>query len=102
MKHIFQSILVLLFIILLSNNKAFSQKVYVQENGKKYHLKNCNVAGNGKKGLSINDAKKAGYSACNVCRPNDGNSSKSKTKKKEKPITPATKPQSSISDFRHE
>jgi hypothetical protein len=51
--------------------KSFSQTVYVQETGKKYHSKNCSAAGTGKKGMTIVEAKKEGYTACKVCKPDD-------------------------------
>ncbi len=71
MKPIFKTILSAFIIILLFSARAYSQTVYVQETGKKYHMKNCSVAGTGKKGMSIDEAKKAGYTACKVCKPDD-------------------------------
>jgi hypothetical protein len=70
--------------------KSFSQTVYVQETGKKYHTKNCSAAGTGKKGMTVTEAKKEGYTACKVCKPDDvavANKPKEKLK-----TAPASKP----------
>lgn len=42
--------------------------VYVTENGKKYHQKNCRLK-HGSKGIKLSDAKKKGYKPCEVCKP---------------------------------
>jgi len=55
----------------LTVNLSQAQTVYVTEGGKKYHMKNCSVVSTGKKGLELNDAKKKGYSACSVCKPDE-------------------------------
>lgn len=40
--------------------------VYVKENGKKYHKRNCKLV-KGKKGIKLSEAKKNGYEPCKVC-----------------------------------
>jgi len=40
--------------------------VYVKENGKKYHKRNCKLV-SGKKGIKLSEAKKKGYEPCKVC-----------------------------------
>lgn len=42
--------------------------VYVTENGKKYHVKNCRLK-HGSTGVKLSVAKKKGYTACAVCKP---------------------------------
>ncbi len=34
-------------------------------------MKNCSVAGTGKKGMTVANAKKAGYTSCKVCKPEE-------------------------------
>jgi hypothetical protein len=55
----------LLFLFAL-HTKA--QTVYVAENGKKYHAKNCTLVPTGKIGLTLQQAKKNGYTACKHCK----------------------------------
>ncbi len=40
--------------------------VYVKENGKKFHKRNCKLV-SGKKGIKLSEAKKKGYEPCKVC-----------------------------------
>ncbi len=61
-------IISLLFLFTL-HTKA--QTVYVTENGKKYHAKNCTLAPTGKTGLTLQQAKKNGYTACKNCKSNE-------------------------------
>lgn len=61
-----------------------AQTVYVTENGKKFHKKNCDLAKTGKKGIELKDAKKQGYEACKSCKPEEAIEPK---KEKEKPKT---------------
>jgi hypothetical protein len=73
--------------------KSFAQTVYVQETGKKYHIKNCSAAGTGKKGMTIAEAKKEGYTACKVCKPDNIAMPKNPKTEKLKVIkAPSTKP----------
>lgn len=61
--------LVFLCFLLLSNYGYLSaQTVYVTENGKKYHAKNCSLAKTGKKGITLAEAKKGGFEACKSCK----------------------------------
>ncbi len=69
MKHFDRTAIGVVALFTLITMNSFSQTVYVQETGKKYHIKTCSVAGNGKKGMTIADAKKAGYVPCKVCKP---------------------------------
>lgn len=94
MKQIAKILSICLVVFLLASSKTFSQTVYVQEQGKKYHMKNCSVAGTGKKGLSIAEAKKAGYTACKICKPDDTTPAKPKTNNPKKQNSPADKPKS--------
>lgn len=65
MKNIITSIILALFLVV---GKAKAQTVYVTDNGKKFHMKNCDVAKTGKKGMELTEAKKQGYEACKVCK----------------------------------
>ena len=56
--------------------------VYVKEKGKKYHKKNCKVAGAGKTGIKLSEALKRGYEPCSVCKPPEKPKTKKKTTKK--------------------
>ncbi len=51
----------------LAFSKVQAQTVYVTEQGKKYHSKNCRLAPKGKKGISLEEAKRLGYHACKIC-----------------------------------
>jgi len=42
--------------------------VYVTEQGKKYHVKNCRLK-HGSKGMKLSEAKSKGYKPCAVCKP---------------------------------
>ena len=53
--------------------------VYVKEKGKKYHKRNCKVAGAGKTGIKLSEALKRGYTACSVCKPPEKTATKKKT-----------------------
>lgn len=68
MKKIFQIFCLSLFLLLVGSAKSFAQTVYVTDNGKKFHAKNCSLAKTGKKGLSLAEAKKGGYEACKNCK----------------------------------
>ena len=85
MKLSIKTIVCIVTFLFFIATKTFSQTVYVQETGKKYHMKNCTVAGTGKTGMTITEAKKAGYTACKVCKPDEtGNKSNGKPKTTEK------------------
>lgn len=64
-KHFISAAAIALFLI---GGKVKAQTVYVTESGKKYHMKNCDVAKTGKKGIELTEAKKQGYEACKVCK----------------------------------
>ena len=42
--------------------------VYVTEQGKAYHKKNCTLK-HGSTGMKLSEAKKKGYKPCKVCKP---------------------------------
>jgi len=83
--NVFLKTFLLFFALAFSSEIAFSQTVYVQESGKKFHLKNCSVAGTGKKGVKVSEAKKLGYEACKVCKPLEQKEENKKTQPKDKP-----------------
>lgn len=62
-----KSIIITMFICVFYS-KTNAQTVYVTENGKKYHAKNCQLAKTGKKGLSLTEALQNGYEACKNCK----------------------------------
>lgn len=84
MQKFIKTIICVFVLTILISIKSFSQTVYVQETGKKYHMKNCTAAGTGKKGMTVAEAKKAGYSACKVCKPDEAAAAE-KPKPAEKP-----------------
>lgn len=42
--------------------------VYVTDQGKKYHVKNCRLK-HGSSGIKLSVAKQKGYKPCAVCKP---------------------------------
>lgn len=68
-KNILSFFLVALFYFTV--NLAQAQTVYVTDGGKKFHMKNCSVVNTGKKGIEVSEAKKKGYTACSVCKPDE-------------------------------
>ena len=68
--------------IALSFTKLKAQTVYITENGKKYHAKNCSIVKTGKKGITLNEARKIGYEPCKVCKAEDIEKQEEKTDKK--------------------
>ena len=75
-------LLALVLFFLTSHLK--SQTVYITENGKKYHSKNCALAKTGKKGIDLALAKKEGYEPCKACKVETEASVKDKPKEKVK------------------
>ncbi len=73
---------VIAFILFLNTSCAKAQTVYVTDNGKKYHAKNCDVVKTGKKGIELSEAKKQGYEACKVCKVNHETKEADKAKDK--------------------
>lgn len=82
---VFLKTFLLFFALTLVSEMVCGQTVYVQESGKKIHLKNCSVAGTGKKGMKVSEAKKLGYEACKVCKPLAQKEEDKKTQLKDKP-----------------
>jgi hypothetical protein len=46
-----------------------SETVYVTDTGSKYHRSTCQYLDQTKRAISLNDAKKQGYTPCSVCNP---------------------------------
>ncbi len=64
----FLFLLVLLMAGLAINTKA--QKVYVSSKGEKYHTADCKLSGDANS-LTLAAAKKAGKTACAMCKPDE-------------------------------
>jgi hypothetical protein len=69
MKNSFFYKLLFFILFVFAVNLANAQTVYVTEKGKKYHKKNCSVVPEGKRGISLAEAKKQGYEPCASCKP---------------------------------
>jgi len=85
MKHqvLFQRLFfVLLFVCFQAS--AFSQTVFISSKGKKYHVENCKILGEDKKGVSVEEAKKQGYKACRKCKVKQIEAIKRKEKEEKK------------------
>jgi hypothetical protein len=67
-----------LVLIIISLSGLQAQTVYVTDNGKKYHAKNCSLVKTGKKGLEMKEAIRQGYTACNICKPDELHEGKKK------------------------
>lgn len=85
-----KNILAICFITLfLIGSKLTAQTVYVTETGKKYHAKNCDIVKTGKKGITLDEAKKKGLEPCKVCKveaePKTADKPKTIDKLKDKP-----------------
>ncbi len=50
--------------------KGFSQTVYASDKGEKYHTADCKQSGDAKD-LTLAAAKKAGKTACGICKPDE-------------------------------
>lgn len=66
MKNLLMS-LVLVFGLGLA---AQAQTVYSSSKGEKYHTADCRLSGEAE-AMNIDNAKKAGKKACDVCKPNE-------------------------------
>jgi hypothetical protein len=76
MRKIVRAVLICAFILSSAFAMAGDQNrvVYVagSGSGKKYHLENCRTLRNSEKiEITVENAKKRGYSACGVCKPGD-------------------------------
>ena len=72
MKNFKKRISILLFVFLTTLIFASSSvNVYVTPTGKKYHKRNCKTIAKSKTvtTLTIESAKKKGYTPCKVCNP---------------------------------
>lgn len=81
----FKSIALTAFLWIAITFTMQAQTVYVTESGKKYHAKNCDVAKTGKKGITLSEATKAGYTPCKVCKADAIKSEDKKTSTKKTP-----------------
>lgn len=50
--------------------KGFGQTVYASDKGEKYHTADCKLSGDAKD-MTVAAAKKAGKSACSICKPDE-------------------------------
>ena len=50
--------------------KGYSQTVYASDKGEKYHTADCKMSGDAKD-MTLAAAKKAGKTACGVCKPDE-------------------------------
>jgi len=50
--------------------KTNAQTVYASTKGEKYHTADCKLSGDAN-GLELTDAKKAGKTACAMCKPDE-------------------------------
>ncbi len=67
----FKKVSIALILMLFFVVNANSQTVYITETGKKYHAKNCSLVTSGKKGISLEEAKKKGLNPCKICKIED-------------------------------
>ena len=65
-----------------TEKKKDDPTVYVKENGKKYHKKNCKIVKEGKIGIKLSEAIEKGYEPCAVCKPPAKPDTKEEEKKK--------------------
>jgi uncharacterized protein YxeA len=65
-----------------TEKKKDDPTVYVKENGKKYHKKNCKIVKEGKIGIKLSEAIEKGYEPCAVCKPPTKPDKKKEEKKK--------------------
>lgn len=63
-------IVLFVFSFLFFAHKGFSQTVYSSAKGEKYHTADCKLSGDAD-GIQLAAAKKAGKSACGVCKPEE-------------------------------
>ncbi|MDI9341379.1 MAG: hypothetical protein QM534_12490 [Sediminibacterium sp.] len=77
-------ILTVAFTTIIIAGKLNAQTVYVTENGKKYHAKNCDLAKTGKKGITLDEAKKGHYDPCKHCKAEAITPQEKKTMDKDK------------------
>jgi len=59
-----------LFFVFAFAVKGFSQTVYASDKGEKYHTADCRLSGDAKD-MTLASAKKAGKSACGICKPDE-------------------------------
>jgi len=84
MKKIVSIMTLMLFAMVLNLS---AQTVYVTENGKKYHQKDCQYAKDAKP-MSLADAKAKGYTPCSACCKDAGTTPAPKDASKQAQQTP--------------
>lgn len=78
------------FVLFFIGSKLTAQTVYITDSGKKYHAKNCDIVKTGKKGVTLEEAKKKGLEPCKFC--------KVETENKEVKSSVADKPKETAKD----
>jgi hypothetical protein len=68
MKKFFRLFILCAILLTTFAAQSLAQTVYVTGSGKKYHAKNCDLAKTGKKGLTLDEAKKQGYTPWKSCK----------------------------------
>ncbi len=68
MKKLLKITCLFAFLLLANVKWGSAQTVYVTDNGKKYHAKNCSLAKTGKTGIQLADSKKKGFEPCKNCK----------------------------------
>jgi NOL1/NOP2/fmu family ribosome biogenesis protein len=68
MKKLFRLFLIAAILFIVGSAKSFAQTVYMTDNGKKFHAKNCTLVKTGKKGIELSEAKKKGLEPCKNCK----------------------------------
>lgn len=76
-------VIALVCMLNISLHASNGDKVYVTENGKKYHKRNCSAA-TGKTGIDKAQAIKDGYTACSKCFDKVEDTKKTETKEVKK------------------
>jgi hypothetical protein len=63
-------LIVFLFLMVGLAIKTKAQTVYASSKGEKYHTADCKLSGDAS-GMELSDAKKAGKTACAMCKPDE-------------------------------
>jgi hypothetical protein len=63
-------IVLIVFGLMFFAHKGFSQTVYSSAKGEKYHTADCKLSGDAD-GMKLDAAKKAGKTACGICKPDE-------------------------------
>ncbi len=63
-------IIIAFFLLIGVSFRGFSQTVYSSAKGEKYHTADCKLSGDAEN-IKLDAAKKAGKTACGVCKPDE-------------------------------